>query len=820
MRDGERLNGREKEKIMAAPVWVLSVDLKTNTATFQSGMSEAAKSARGSFSDIKSGAGEMGTHVNTNMFAARHSVMALSEAFGGQLPRAITAFIAHIGPLGAVLEAAFPFAAIGLGAVLLIEHLQKLKEEGIKLTEDQVKFGTAVQMAFNSLDQKLLTAGIRADELRNDHLGALHLQLQLIDRQSMAELVHSFGEVAKAADTVFADLKTSWYQFGVGSGGAKHALDQFQNKYDSLLAQGKDSEASDLLKGTRDSAEKILELQNLRNSKKFTTSEDGSGMPTILAGRQAEIELKKAGVGWTEKEIKAQQILLEALNSQETIEVKVAALKKADSGNATTATGKEGAGLRAEGAKQAAEHAQKMGELALEIQRDQANESNAINENTINQRLMSDMRLANEEYAIEQQASAAKIAALDKGGKDYNNQLKALQDKEEETTLKHTVALGALLSKAREATHRQELQELELSEREKIEATDTGSQERLQAIDAALKEEKAKGLEQTTFYRDLQKERVQVQKQADDEIAKASAEAGKEQADNALKMGELRLAAEQQFLALANSSHHLSIQQRMQQEIQAANEEQALKMAAMSQEIAALDKSGKDYQNKLKALQDKERQLVQQHENEITAIKDQAMIDRNTRILSAEEQFNDTIVSGLTQVLMGHQSFAAMMEGLTSEVAASLMQAAIKHVEANLLTKQSDAGAAAASAYKIGLSMGGPAGMILGPVFAATAYAGVMAFNTGTDGVPGVGHGDTVPAMLTPGEGVVPGGVMDGLRKMVRSGGMGGAPTYHVHHSPTYHVQTIDGNGVREMLKKHSDEFARHVHAELRKGNR
>ncbi len=102
---------------MAAPVWVLSVDLQAKTATFQSGMAEAAKSARGSFTDIKTGSSEMGGHVNTNMFAARHSVMALSEAFGGQLPRAITAFIAHIGPLGALLEAAFPFAAIGLGAV-------------------------------------------------------------------------------------------------------------------------------------------------------------------------------------------------------------------------------------------------------------------------------------------------------------------------------------------------------------------------------------------------------------------------------------------------------------------------------------------------------------------------------------------------------------------------------------------------------------------------------------------------------------------------------------------------------------------------------
>lgn len=130
---------------MAQPVWVLSVDLQTKTATFQSGMADAAKSARGAFTEIKSGSGEMAGHVGTNMFASRHAIMAVSEAFGVQVPRAITALLAHIGPLGAALEAAFPFAAIALGAVLLIEHMAALHEAGIKLSQDQMNFGTAVQ---------------------------------------------------------------------------------------------------------------------------------------------------------------------------------------------------------------------------------------------------------------------------------------------------------------------------------------------------------------------------------------------------------------------------------------------------------------------------------------------------------------------------------------------------------------------------------------------------------------------------------------------------------------------------------------------------
>src|ERR1035441_4309304 len=143
---------RKQKSKMAQPVWILSVNLETKTASFQTGLADAAKAARSSFGDIKGGAGEMGNTVNYSMGEARHSVMMLAEEFGVHLPRALTSFIASIGPLGAALEAAFPFLAIALGATLLIEHLVKMHEAGEKLTDDQVKFGTAVNNAFNSLD--------------------------------------------------------------------------------------------------------------------------------------------------------------------------------------------------------------------------------------------------------------------------------------------------------------------------------------------------------------------------------------------------------------------------------------------------------------------------------------------------------------------------------------------------------------------------------------------------------------------------------------------------------------------------------------------
>src|ERR1017187_5380461 len=145
---------------MSQPVWVLSVGLQTKTATFTTGMADAAKTARGSFSDIKSGAQEMSQQTGYSMTEARHGVMLLGEEFGVHLPRALTSFITSIGPVGAAMEAAFPFLAVAVGATLLIEHLAKLRAAGLQLTEDQEKFGTAAQNAFNKLEDKIIQSKI------------------------------------------------------------------------------------------------------------------------------------------------------------------------------------------------------------------------------------------------------------------------------------------------------------------------------------------------------------------------------------------------------------------------------------------------------------------------------------------------------------------------------------------------------------------------------------------------------------------------------------------------------------------------------------
>jgi hypothetical protein len=399
---------------MSNQVWSLSVDLQTKTATFSTGLADAARNARGSFADIKDGADDMARSTSGSMMESRHGVMLLGEEFGVHLPRALTSFIASIGPVGAAMAEAFPFLAIIVGATLLLEHLAKLKEKGEELTRSQEKFGTTVANVLNGLNDKLLEAGIRTDELNNDHLGALEKQLQLIDHASLKDLTGALDTMAKAADLTFAQLKTSWYQFGAGSTGAKSALEDFQSQYDKLLAQGKQGEAADLLAGTRKSAEHVLALQ-----KQIQAAANAKGAAIYIEGlpqMQSQInELEKSKVGYTKKEIESQETLLDTLNAQAQVQEKVAALKKAQTDNAVHTTDDKIAGDSDKAAREQAANQRKSDDEAEKL-REEAYKT-AVEGLQENER---------QKIAATREGSAARLAAIDAAIKEEEG--KGLQE--------------------------------------------------------------------------------------------------------------------------------------------------------------------------------------------------------------------------------------------------------------------------------------------------------------------------------------------------------------------------------------------------------
>ncbi|WP_188553365.1 hypothetical protein [Edaphobacter dinghuensis] len=726
----------------------------------------------------------------------------------------------------AVVMAALPFAVTigGIAAVagIAVEVASKIKEwkeSQQQLTQEQMKFGTTINETYNGLDEKILSAEQKTDELRNDHLGALSKELQLIDKQSFSELLHSFETVAKAADTVFGDLKGNWYTFGIGSAGAQHALTQFQSQYESLLAQGKQGEAADLLKGTRDSAQKVLEAQHAYNN-----SRTGGGMigPSVDYTKQyaALATLRAAGVSSTEKEIAAQQTLVDALNAQLNIEQKVSTLKGIEADNAKRTTGNDAARQAAEGAKEAAASQLRMGEMVVASDRAVAAARLEISHASIQQRLESEIDFSNRELAVQLAGNAAQIAALDKSSKDYTNQLKALNDKALELQQQHDSQIATLTAQSQAQQAAQAIRAMEGSEREKINATQQGSVARLAAIDAAIAEEAAHNLKAEDSYRALANQRVETIREMAQSEADDKAKAAQLAAASDMKMAQLGLAALKEQQAVIDSARHMTDAKEVAEATQQANALYKIQLDAGNKEIAALNKNGKDYETKLIELQNKQKQLTQQHENEITAIQDKATIARNQTVLSAYSQFESSIAKGLTSVLMGHQTFASMMNSIGSQVAEGMIQNSLKDLMALDMTREREAAAAARKMYLAGSSLPFPANIVMGPVLAAGAFSAVMAYNSGTDMVPGVGRGDVVPAMLEPGEGVVPGGVMDGLRNMVRNGSMGGQSVTHIHVRPTYNVQAIDGKGMGDALEKHSAVLQKHFEKSVRRMNK
>lgn len=807
---------------MAQPVWVLSVDLQAKTATFQSGMAEAAKSARGAFQDIGSSAKKGMRDVEEGTVDVRHEFGLLDNSIRGNHAAAMADLIRLFQNTSTVM-AALPIAGT-IGGILLIagtvaeaiKKFQEWRESGEKLKDDLLAFSTASNNTWDGMNERILQAEQKADELRNDHLAALKIQLQLIDHQSMGELVKSLEAVAKVSDGVFKDLQGNWYTFGIGSDGASHALAQFDAQYKNLLSQGKYKEASDLLHGTLESAQKVLALQKEAKANSGTILHTAGPNADTYAGLQAQLELKKYGVGFTEKEVKAQQQIVDALNAQVIAEGKRVKLKSILDGNATTQTGNEAGSRRAAAAKEAADSQLRMAQMAIAADKATASARLTIQHASIEERLKNDIAFADRERDTQLAANQAEIAALDKSGKDYANQLKTLNDKALEIQQQHETSVAELKAHAATEAAQRDLQTLQQSEREKIDVTDQGSAARLAAIDAAIKEEEGKHLQDTNFYRELLQQRVQAtQQEAQEEkkIAFQSAEvqirareqAAQEEVRHRNEMGMIQQSSGAGVASLARLGLE---QQEMESEYQ-------IKRKALRDQLELYKQAGQEKIQQAKRTQLQLDLLDKQHtdrQKELEAQQVQAL-------RSTWAQIGTGYASMFASVLEGHQSLTASLGRLADEAAGRMIAASLQVMAGNKSEQLSDAKTAAAGAYKA-MSSIPVIGPELGAVAAAAVFAGAMAFNKGGI-VPGVGNADTVPAMLTPGEGVVPGGVMDGLRNMAREGRMGGGGNVtHIHIRPTYNVQTIDGDGMQAALDKHTAVLQKHFEKTVRRMNR
>jgi hypothetical protein len=273
-------------------VGALIVKLRAETAEFREDMGKVKSELDG----LKDKSGEAGGAVDGSMRESAGSVRLLTHELGIPLPRELSRLIAAIPGVGAAFAMMLPIIGIVAAIVVidkLIEHQKQVAEEAHKLALAQANFGTTAQEAFNKLDDKLLQAGIRADELRGDHLAALHKQLVLIDHQSMNELADQFRTLASAADKTLADITEHWYESKVGVTGVKDALENFESQYTQLLEKHKDKDAGDLLQGTLNSAIKMKELMEAQQGGHGSTQSDLDAQNAFVGLLQTEVELRK-----------------------------------------------------------------------------------------------------------------------------------------------------------------------------------------------------------------------------------------------------------------------------------------------------------------------------------------------------------------------------------------------------------------------------------------------------------------------------------------------------------------------------------------------
>lgn len=164
-------------------------------------------------------------------------------------------------------------------------------------------------------------------------------------------------------------------------------------------------------------------------------------------------------------------------------------------------------------------------------------------------------------------------------------------------------------------------------------------------------------------------------------------------------------------------------------------------------------------------------------------------------------QFLESMISVLVKWLI--QSMVTDKLRVASTVSANAAASASSHAadSANRLS------AAKAAAAKAMTTVPFPFDLVVAPL----VFAAALAFAEGGI-VPGSGNTDSVPAMLTPGEGVLSKPMMDSLQSSA-----GGGDHYHMHYSPTQHIKAWDGASVRGALMEHKQDFIKEAHKEIRR---
>lgn len=228
----------------------------------------------------------------TGFQQARGEVMLFSEATGIHLPRAVTSFIAGLGPVQGVLQAAFAGTAVLFLLDVLVKAAEKIEDwseraDKVRLAWQKVDdtFFSSNQHIQNSIDQ----SSQKIIEMTQGPVAALDFALQHLAHTSD----EVFKEIETAVDTVAAAMKQNFGNDAIISPFGKQAIDDL-NKFKASLAEtmriareaAPNDPFAEYAKGIDVVSTKIVALEAKIESMKKAGADD----PGFIGPLQAEVK--------------------------------------------------------------------------------------------------------------------------------------------------------------------------------------------------------------------------------------------------------------------------------------------------------------------------------------------------------------------------------------------------------------------------------------------------------------------------------------------------------------------------------------------------
>ncbi len=785
----------------------LNVVVTAGTADFKRELATASTSVK-----------EFGSVHSGTMREGVGAVRLLTHELGVPLPRELARLIAHIPAVGAAFTAMLPVIGV-VAAISVISKLIEKHEELISKQKAQKAASAEAAMGF-------------ANEAKSIELTNLKLEDQLAKlekkpknnavAEALLENEIAMDKFVGKAATDLAKLTKDTEEYSTVWSGVKQGLTDVFDDLERAASSGKGKDFLDtLIPGATEFIELMKKLGPVMEHSLNRSGEASDRVQKSQANlTEATLKYRNAKDGTPEK-VKALNELNAAYD-----DLTVAA-------NAASKLAGEGPHKETNAIAE-----QKYHIIALQAQYDKADEAKMRSGDATRVKLAAEGEAqANAEKAAHDHIEAVKAeaagekqaAAAAKEHAHMLTELDAAKDKGDEKprteedfdTLKNKHIAAANAEKEADITAAKATQvandkvyAAELADVTKTEAQKNvirKNQETEQAATAAhiatLNDQYV--VKSLTFTaeaergkRELGKETERERQEGFDETLNAALASSAEEKASAIETAHSLL-----------QTHNITSKQEIALKKKAIDTELAADETYFNKRIGELDRNNAEELKKIQKFEDEKRKIEGRAALEKQKLDDQLKKDSYLTQLKGDfERAFDGMNQAIAKTLVEGKNFGKAMRQVGEQLLEAAIEQALKEVEIAVMTCAKKrlvyAETAASKTYS---QYGWPEG--IAP--AAAAFAEALGFAQGGL-VPGSGGGDTVPAMLTPGETVVTKALTQQVAASQGSQQSKGGEL-HMHFSPT--VSAIDASGVDKMLDKHAAIFQKKMNDHIRKMN-